>query len=281
MSQNQQDSLELSSSYVEQLYLLSDIDEKSNLYKIFGNDIKLINDFILLDQYANKLNNPSELQEFIISTNFQDFKELLENLISNKRFESFIVLLNLFSYLFEIRPKLLPIIVLLIPILFNSYPSSFNDIKKYILKNCYKTYFYTFIHQIYFKDLDIEQFLVEQENQTKILNVEEIYQEIINKNLCLALYDKEINVDPTINEPEETLIKIIFNDDCDELVSFTTKYPLFNLKTKIRRDMHPQLSDILPNILITPINLCCFFGSVKCFKYLFLNARKFNIRTNV
>ena len=220
----------------EKLYQLSDIDQNTELYKLFEEDINFIKYFISFEKYSQTISNIENISEFINDPVFQDFQQKFETFIQNKKNNSFCCVFLLLSFLYEIRPKLLPVIILISPIAINFYSPYINEIKIFLSDNskfCHLSY-------LLFKIIDENQYFKEHllnksavETDIKSIQLEFLkhpeYLTLFGLNLEISTYQEKHNV-VLIKE----IINIIIQDDYNELVAFLTKHPEFNIHARIQ-----------------------------------------------
>ena len=88
--------------------------------------------------------------------------------------------------------------------------------------------------------------------------------------LYIICYPEEENP----KEDDETLkvFTLLQNDDEKGFISFLCQNPKFDINKDIELKLRSYYSCITGwKTSITPIDFCCMFGSIKCFKYLYLN----------
>ena len=255
----------------EKLYVLSDVDCNTEVYKLFEEDINFFNLFLSFEKYSQILIDVENIPQLIDDPLFQELQQKFEIFVRNKEMNSFQCAFKLLAFLYYIRPKLLPIVILLTPIVFKIYSSHITEIKEFLLLDSYISYniwnYYSFLLQNIFKEnLDNE-----------LINEIDI-KSVVSKFLQHPEYLTFSYNDPMFlkNQSEEETVKIlfldiVFKDDYEGLIEFLANHPNF----KINEIMHPKLGkffNIASRVCILPINLCCLFGSIRCFKYLYLNG---------
>ena len=79
---------------------------------------------------------------------------------------------------------------------------------------------------------------------------------------------------------QEQLFTILKNDDIDAFISFLSVNPSFNIHEKMRVDHNSYWYIIFDYCIeVYMIDLCCYFGSLKCFRYLLLNKCEITDKT--
>ena len=122
----------MSESESNKLYQLSDIDKNTEIYKILEDEINFLDHFFSFEKYSKTINKIENLSKFIDDPLFIDFQKHFETFIRNQNFNYFSSLFQLLSFLYEIQPKYLPIIILITPIAFNYYSHYFEEIQNYL-----------------------------------------------------------------------------------------------------------------------------------------------------
>ena len=280
----------MSGNEQEKLYQLSDVDKNNEIYKLFEEEINFLNHFFSFEKYAKKINKIDNLQEFINDPIFIDFQQHFKTFIQNSGFNYFSSLFKFLSFLFKIRPKYLPILILIIPIAFDYYSSHLKEIKNYLSAQSSKYLLYPLLVKIlnedeYFtnnlfnkstEDINIkliqEELLQHPEYLTLCSYMPEFKdpQELINSQGCIKKIDKRI----------EKIFSIIIQDDYNELISFLAKNSDFDIHKNIDYSIPDLLSKHFRMRTISLLDLCCFFASNNCFKYFYINSCKFSSKTN-
>ena len=291
----------MSENKPDKLYQLSDVDQNSEFYKLFEEEINFFNHFFSFEKYSKTINNIKNLPEFINDPIFIDFQQHFETFIRNENFKSFLTLYQLLSFLYTIRPKYLPIIILITPIIFDYYSPYINDIKNYLSVQSFKTlnnFNYHPLSTLFLKIINENQYLVEnlingstQKRNIKLIQMEllqhseyltlcSFMSEFPTKNQFFIKYYLRIENEEPIGKNNEEMINIIIQDDYNELIAFLSKHPEFSIHSDIVIPYSHELIQLIQNDLISLIDLCCFFGSNHCFKYFYMNLCKFSSKTN-
>ena len=100
--------------------------------------------------------------------------------------------------------------------------------------------------------------------------INEIQQEIKNTNfLKFVLFPEEF----PINESEEQkeMFSFLQKDDIDGFISFLSNNPTIDIKEEQKLKRGGYYFFLVGWFVISLIDFCCLFGSLKCFKYLLLN----------
>ena len=273
----EQNASELNENEHETLKFLSDVDKNTEIYKLFEEDILFLDYFFSFEEHEQIINDKDSIQKFIISPIFEKFQHQFETFLLNKQINSFQWILELLSFLLKIRPKLQPIIVFIFPIVLKVYSSSLIDLESFLKAHTkfsyfsFPSFFNLFIHQLFFENINIKQYILESSASNSI---ETINQEIIKNQICdIFLFTKENK------KVEEELLKIIYFDEIDDLISFLLMNPALNINSNISCFNCFKLRTRILNESLSLIDLCCYFGSIKCFKYLVCNDCAFTSDT--
>ena len=267
------------------LYQLSDVDKNTELYKIFEEDINFFNFFFSFEKYSKTINQMENLREFINNPLFNDFQQYFQTFLQNKKENSFSYVFDLLSFLYKIRPKLLPIIIFISTIALKFYSPHIKEVLDYLSnpeKGCH-------LFSILLKIIDEYPFFHEfLKNKSPLdINIKMIQNKFLEHPEYLTLFSQNIEETEYDDENIEKIISIIIQDDYNELITFLTKHPEFDIKSPVQIPPLHQLyqlvnlkmeSDI--DISISLIDLCCFFGSNNCFKYFIMNSNNFSPETN-
>ena len=257
------------------LHLLSDVDcaNGSEIYKLLMDDINLFQSFFIFDDLIQVNQTREDLEKLTSSETFKQFEHEFDQFIKNKKIYDFHWIFQILSFLFQIRPKLHPLIAFLFPIVINNYSSSINEIKYYIENRSESHYFSSFIKSIFFEGINIEEFLLskdEHENE-RFLDCDIIRHEILSKQIEITFYPQTYSSKED-NEEEYKIFQIIYNDDCEQLISYLSEHPTFDIHSNIEISNSLKLkSFIIDEDSISLLDFCCFIGSPKCFKYFCMN----------
>ena len=246
----------------EKLYLLSDIDKNTDVYKIFEDDINFFNSFLSLEKYSNIINDKEDVLKFIDGQMYKDFLKQFEIYLRKKENNYFTCYFQLIEFLFKIRPKLLPIIIFTIPTALKFYSSYKKDIKNYVFNERLKSDFYDFV---------VIPIIVRINNYSDIKTNKLVIIEHPENYLYNFIF-KEIK-DYQKGDIEE-LIPILYEDNYDNLISFLAKYPNINIDEKIMVYDYPFLYYCFQTWSVSLIGICCLFGAINCFKYFYINNCK-------
>ena len=274
----------INESKQEILYTLTDLDRNTEIYKFFEEDIKFFNLFLSFEKYSKTITHVENLPKIFEDPMFKDLQENFETYVRNKKINSEIWIIHFLALLYCIRPKLLPIIISLAPIGLKIFSSSINEIKNKLLRDLsfycrcnYFNYLLLIIIQEYFKEESINDMLSQEINIK--LNILELFQN--PKYLIFCYRDPEFATKYLFREENETddeFIAAVFQDDYENLISFLTKHPEFNIKSNITKNN--KIYDLVSLDSLSPIELCCLFGSNQCFKYFYVNRCEYSSMTN-
>ena len=256
------------------LILLSDVenDNNSEIYKLLSEDINFFQSFFNFDDLIQTIQTQEQFEKFITSEDFQQFQLYFDQFIKHKNIDDFHWILQILLFFSEIRLRLHPIIVFLYPIFLNNYSNSLPQIKKFI-KERKNSYFYSLLYSIFYESIDIDQIILSKDKQeTTFLPPDTI-------KYLISLYPQTFDItfidpnSPSIEE-ENKIFQFIYNDDYDQLVSYFSERPTFNIHANINITKSPKLTYIIHDPSISFFNFCCLVGSPKCFKYFILNECK-------
>ena len=291
----------------DKLYQLSDVDQNSTIYKFFEEEFDFFNHFFSLEKYSKTFSCIENLREFINNPIFIDFQQHFETFIQNKNFKSFSTLFDLLSFLFKIRPKYLPIIILITPIALNYYSPYIKEVKSFISSQSHNTYdnfdcvidyienhhLATLLHKIINENHYFTESFFHGSNQkrnikliqTKLLQHPEylmlgsFMSEFPPKNQELIKKFNRIYGEKPFEEIIEEIINIIIQDNYSVLIAFLSQHPEFDIHSSITIPYSYELSHLIYPESISLLDICCFFGSINCFRYFFLNSNKINAKT--
>ena len=282
----------MSGNKPEQLFQLADIDKNTQIYKLFEEEINFLDHFFSFEKYSKNINNIESLQEFINDQIFINFQQHFETFVRSSNFNYFTSLFDFLSFLYKIRPKYLPILVLITPIALDYYSPYIKEIKNYFLNQSKKTILYPLLFRILNEYQNFKENLFNE--STKEINIKLIQRELLQHpeylTLCsymtkfqpqyLSVLDKSQETGEPIDERLNEIITIIIQDDYNELISFLLRHPNFKINSNIKIPLSHELYQLIKTKSISPINLCCFFGSIQCFKYFYMNSCRFSRMTN-
>ena len=263
----------------KELRCLADINniKDTELYKIFEDDIDFLDYFFSFESKANEFNN---IETFLNSHEFSEIRDKFENYI-RKKSNGFNWILTFLSYLYGIRPKLLPIIIILIGVSINFYSSYIKEINFSIQYEKFKVgklYLQPLVHYLFFSGYN------NNNNNQKIDENSSFNWEIMKNNLIknqnlLTFYPKIFdetykNNQNYLEDNIDDVFRIIFYDQEDQLKLFLENHSEFDINSPIDITNNNKLNSLLLliNSEISLLDLCCFFGSSQCFKYLYLNG---------
>ena len=132
----------MSESESNKLYQLSDIDKNTEIYKILEDEINFLDHFFSFEKYSKNINNIESLQEFINDPIFINFQQHFEMFVRSSNFNYYTSLFDFLSFLYKIRPKYLPILVLITPIALDYYSPFIKE--KLFFESIKKNYFISF-----------------------------------------------------------------------------------------------------------------------------------------
>ena len=219
------------------LKLLSDVDtlKDTEIYKLLSSDIFIIKSFFTIDEDQN-LNQSKQIN---------DFKNYLKDYIENKDPEDYNSILQLLNYFSIKRPKLIPIICSIFPIILEVYQNQKEEI------------IYCINHE-YCKS-----------NNSLLFN--NLIQKCdFNDFSCFE------SISLFYSEEDENIFSILYYDNIEALISFLSNNPTFDIKQNLEISKNTKYFSLLKlfNLEeenISLIRICCLFGSVNCFKYLIMN----------
>ena len=98
----------------------------------------------------------------------------------------------------------------------------------------------------------------------------EIQQQLKNEDfLKYIMYPEEFPIKR--HKEQKEMFILLQKDDADEFISFISKNPTIDLTKEQELESGRYYSLLFNYWFISLIDVCCFFGSLKCFKYLLLN----------
>ena len=99
--------------------------------------------------------------------------------------------------------------------------------------------------------------------------INEIQQDIKSKFLKYIIFPEEFPIKPYKEQSEMFLL--LQKDAIDEFISFLSNNPTIDVTKEQELDGLGHYHYLFDLYRISLIDFCCFFGSLKCFKYLLLN----------
>ena len=228
-----------SENVVSPLLLLVDVEtlKDTEIYKIFAEDMDIMDEYFSFEEIEQNC-------ELILeSPKFENFKKNFETFLIHKNNYHIQYYIRLFSIFYLTRPKLLFMLPHLFSILLNVFHSKITEYKNILQDDSKHSYFWNNINEIFFKN-----------EKTQIPQTFELF----------SLEENE----------ENDIFEILFHDDTDRFISYLSKNQSIDINTTIEipktHKMH-QLIEHFGDNFISYLNICCLFGSTKCFKYLILN----------
>ena len=262
-------------SGTEYLRVLSDVDTNTEIYKIFEDDIIFFKLFFSLENYSDNINDKEGILKFINGSFYKKFLQQFESYLQSKENNYFTWYFQLISFLYKIRPKLLPIIIFTIPTALKFYSSYESDIKTFISIESNKSNFYFLLNQILER---INNYSKIKANKSEIIKHAENY-------LFNLLFKENKKCQNPLNKSQkeernfEELFRILYEDKYDEFILYLTKHPEIDIHEEIQIDNYPFLVEKFKAPFVSLIDICCLFGSIKCFQYLHNNNCEFGEHT--
>ena len=220
--------------------------EKSSFYHLFS-DIEKDDDplYVALKQDIHSIKvifNPSE----------HSIDEIIQEFINYRRKNSYSVLNPLFmlNYFAKTRPKYLSIVKELFPVLLSD-PKKIRTIltnTKYHSQTC----IYNLVQNIFPPEID------------------QGFNEIPK---AYGLISESVF-------PPESLFSYIFQDDIDGFLEYMTKNPSTDISKPFVLPIEVSAAFFDGEEEIHLLDLCCFFGSVKCYNHLIQNGARITGSTN-